>query len=119
LNPNQYPVLTSNGSESLNNMFRIARQLSVYAIVENTWHKYVEWFYQRRQIAAAWETQGLVFSQKVTEMIKHHGDKGITYDVIALNWGINNYDVYNRNGLTKTIIFYTYIIFYLILKFKQ
>ena len=51
--------------------------------------------------------------------IKHRGDKGRTYDVIPLDWGINNYDVYNRNGLIETVIFYTAIIFYLILKFKQ
>jgi hypothetical protein len=35
----------------------------------------VEWFYKRREITAAWETQGLVFSQKVMELIKHRGDK--------------------------------------------
>jgi hypothetical protein len=44
---NRWGIMTSNGSESLNNMFRIARQLSVYAIVENTWHKCIEWFYKR------------------------------------------------------------------------
>jgi hypothetical protein len=111
--------MTSNGSESLNNVFRITRQLPVCTIVENTWHKCVEWFYQRRQITVAWEAQGLVFSQKVTELIKHRGDKGRSYDVIPLDWGINNFDVYNRNGLIETVIFYTYIYFYLILKFKQ
>jgi hypothetical protein len=63
--------------------------------------------------------QGLVFSQKVTKMIKHRDDKGRTYDVIPLDWGINNFDVYNRNGLIETVILYTCIIFYLILKFKQ
>jgi hypothetical protein len=77
--------MTSKGLESLNNVFRIARQLSVCAIFENIWHKCVEWFYKCREITAAWETQGLVFSQKVTELIKHHGDKGITYDVIPLD----------------------------------
>jgi hypothetical protein len=77
--------MTSNGSESLNNMVRIARQLLVCAIIENTWHKCVEWFYKRREVAAAWEAQGLVFSQNVTEWIKHHGDKGRTYDVIPLD----------------------------------
>jgi hypothetical protein len=65
----------------------------------------------RREVAAAWESQGLVFSQKITELIKHHGDKRRTYDVIPLDWGINNYDVYNRNRLIETVIFYTYIIF--------
>jgi hypothetical protein len=42
---NRLGRMTSNGSESLNNVFRIARQLPLYAIVENTWHKCVEWFY--------------------------------------------------------------------------
>jgi hypothetical protein len=111
--------MTSNGSESLNNVFRIARQLSVCAIVENTWHKYVEWFYKHREIAAAWEGQGMVFSQKVTELIKHRDDKVRTYDVIPLDWGINNYDIYNINGLIETVIFDTYIIFYSTSKFKQ
>jgi hypothetical protein len=101
-----------NGSESLNNVFRIARQLLLCAIVENTWHKCVEWFYKCREITATWEIQGLVFSQKVTELIKHRSDKVRTYDVISLDWGINNYDVYNKNGLIETVIFNTYIIFY-------
>jgi hypothetical protein len=61
----------------------------------------------------------MVFSQKITELIKHRGDKGRTYDVISLDCGINNYDVYNRNGLIETVIFDTYIIFYSTLKFKQ
>jgi hypothetical protein len=30
---------------------------------------------------------------------------------IPLDWGINNYDVYNRNELIETVIFYTYISF--------
>jgi hypothetical protein len=66
---NRWGIMTSNGSESLNNVFRIARQLLVCAIVENMWHKCVEWFYQRQQITAICEAQGLVFSQKVTEML--------------------------------------------------
>jgi hypothetical protein len=33
---NRWGIITSNGSESLNNVFRIARQLSICAIVENT-----------------------------------------------------------------------------------
>jgi hypothetical protein len=39
---NRWGIMTSNGSETLNNVFRIARQLPVCAIVENTWHKCVE-----------------------------------------------------------------------------
>jgi hypothetical protein len=61
--------MTSNDSESLNNMFRIARQLLICAIIENPWHKCVEWFYKRREVAAFWEAQGLIFSHKVIELI--------------------------------------------------
>jgi hypothetical protein len=50
-------------------------------------------------------------SPKGHETDKNHDDKGGTYNVVPLDWGINNYDVYNRNGLIETIIFYTYIIF--------
>jgi hypothetical protein len=45
---NRWGIMTSNGSKSLNNVFMIARQLPVCAIVENIWHKRVEWFYQHR-----------------------------------------------------------------------
>jgi hypothetical protein len=45
---NRWGIMTINGSESLNNVFRIARQLPICAIVENMWHKCVEWIYQRR-----------------------------------------------------------------------
>jgi hypothetical protein len=107
---NRWGIMTNNGSESLNNVFRIAIQLLICSIIDNTWHKCVEWFYNRREVAAALESQALVFSQNVTVLIKHHGDKGRTYDVIPLDWGINNYDIYNINGLIETIIFYTYII---------
>jgi hypothetical protein len=116
---NRWGIMTSNGLKSLNNVFRIARQHSVCAIVENMWHKCVEWFYKRREITAAWEAQCIVFYQKITELIKHRGDKGRTYDVIPLDWSINNYNVYNRNGLIETIIFDTYIYFYSTSKFKQ
>jgi hypothetical protein len=53
---NWWEIMINNCSESLNNVFRIARQLPVCAIVENTWHKCIEWFYKHREVAAAWKT---------------------------------------------------------------
>jgi hypothetical protein len=47
---NQWEVMTSNGSESLNNVFRIARYFLICAIIENTRHKCVEWLYKCREI---------------------------------------------------------------------
>jgi hypothetical protein len=71
---NQRGIMTSNSSESLNNVFMIAKQLPICVIVKNMWHKYVEWFYNRREVTTAWEAQDLVFSQKVTKLIKYHSD---------------------------------------------
>jgi hypothetical protein len=39
---NRWGVMTSNDLKSLNNVFRIARQLSISAIIDNAWHKCVE-----------------------------------------------------------------------------
>jgi hypothetical protein len=55
-------------------MFKIVRQLLVYAIIDNTWHKCVEWFYKRQEVTTTWEAQDLVFSQMITKLIKHHDD---------------------------------------------
>jgi hypothetical protein len=77
--------MSNNGSKSLNNVFRIARQLPVYAIVVNTWHKCVECFHKRQKVTAVWEAQGPVFSQKFIALIKHRGDKERIYDVIPLD----------------------------------
>jgi predicted sugar kinase len=79
--------MTSNGSESLNNVFRIARYFLICAIIENTWHKCVEWLYKCREITGVWEVQGLIFSSNFMKLIKYYGDKMRTYDVIPLNWG--------------------------------
>jgi hypothetical protein len=46
----------------------------------------------------------MVFFQKVTELIKYHSDKEIIYNVIPLDWSINNYDVYNINGLIEMVL---------------
>jgi hypothetical protein len=116
---NRWGIMTSNDSESLKQRVQDRQITFGMCYLENTWHKYVEWFYKRREIIAVWEAQNLIFSHKVTELIKYHGHKGRTYDVVPLDWGIKNYNVYNRNGLIEMVIFYTYIIFYLTLKFKQ
>jgi hypothetical protein len=82
----------------------IVRQRSICAIVENTWHKYIEWFYKRREILAVWEAQGLMFSQNIIKLIKYHGNKRITYDIMPLDWGYkllvcNNLELNNMINL--------------------
>ena len=44
---NRWGIMTTNGSESLNNVFRVARQLPVTAIVERIFYKVVDWYVKR------------------------------------------------------------------------
>jgi hypothetical protein len=112
---NRWEIMTINGSESLipysgspdNFSYVLSSRIRGIHVLSDS--------ISVEKLQHLGKTQGLVFSQKVTKLIKYHGDKGISYDVIPLDCGINNYDVYNRNELIKTIIFYTYIIF---IKFK-
>jgi hypothetical protein len=41
--------MTSNGSESLNRIFKTCRCLPIVAIVEGTWYKCVNWFDERKK----------------------------------------------------------------------
>jgi hypothetical protein len=44
-------IMTNNGSEALNSVFRVERILPVAAIIEGTWYKYAKWFYKREMEA--------------------------------------------------------------------
>ena len=48
----RWGIMTTNGSESLNNVFRQSRKLPVAAIVEDTFYKCNAWFVKRREQAA-------------------------------------------------------------------
>ena len=57
--------MTTNGSESLNKVFKYSRRLPVAAIIEDTFYKCMTWFAQRRA-KAEWEaSQGQQFSCRV------------------------------------------------------
>jgi hypothetical protein len=43
------------------------------------------------------------YTEKIAEPIKYQGNKGRLYDVISLTWGINNYDVCNRNNVLEEV----------------
>jgi hypothetical protein len=61
--------MISNGSESLNRVFKTCRCLSVVAIVESTLYKCVNWFDERRNISMILVNEGKVWSMKVTEKL--------------------------------------------------
>jgi hypothetical protein len=66
----RWGIMTSNGSESLNRVFKICRCLPVIAIVEGTWYKYINWFDERRNRSIVLVNGGQVWSTKITEKLK-------------------------------------------------
>lgn len=71
----RWGIMTSNGSESLNRVFKAVRMLPVVAIVEGTWYKCVSWFDDRRIASSATVSDGFVWSRSVTEKLIKRGDK--------------------------------------------
>jgi hypothetical protein len=47
----QWGIMTSNGSEALNSVFRVERTLPVAAIVKGTWYRCAKWSDKRKMEA--------------------------------------------------------------------
>ena len=54
----RWGIMTTNGSESLNNVFKQSRRLPVAAIIEDTFYKCVSWFVDRREKAIQCMNEG-------------------------------------------------------------
>lgn len=61
--------MTSNGSESLNNVFKYSRRLPVMAIVEETFNKCLEWFVDRRRSSLDLANSGKMWSRRVEKLL--------------------------------------------------
>ncbi|XP_078176654.1 uncharacterized protein LOC144570794 [Carex rostrata] len=101
----RWGIMTSNGSKSLNNVFRTSRRLPVAAIIEETFYKCVNWFVERRENAVELQAAGQLFSirvhkklNKYTEKVKkmsalafgHHGEFMVTSHGENINFDMEN-----------------------------
>ena len=66
----RFGIMTTNGSESLNSVYKIARTLPVAALVENTFYHTIEWFNARKKLAQNRANTGLVFSDRVSKILR-------------------------------------------------
>jgi hypothetical protein len=65
----RWGIMTTNGSESLNAVFKDSRRLPVVALVEDTFYKCLNWFMERRQKAVARLNQQQPWSERVQEIL--------------------------------------------------
>jgi hypothetical protein len=89
----RWGIMTTNGSESLNNVFKQSRRLPVAAIVEDTFYKMNEWFVQRRERAAEVLASGQRWSTRVEKRLAKHTNKASQMKVVPYGYEQGEYEV--------------------------
>jgi hypothetical protein len=91
--------MISNGSESLNRVFKTCRFLSIVTIVEGTWYKYVNWFEERRNTSMILVNGGKVWSTKVTGKLNKIAEKSRPHrlDPYGSDRGGGDYEVIHHS----------------------
>ncbi|XP_078167095.1 uncharacterized protein LOC144561871 [Carex rostrata] len=98
----RWGIMTTNGSESLNAVFKQSRMLPVAAVVEDTFYKLNAWFQERRAKAAELIRMNQSFSTRVEEKLRRHRDKGATMTVIPMGNDGTEFEVQNPNEYVPT-----------------
>jgi hypothetical protein len=89
----RWGIMTSNGSESLNNVFKYSRRLPVMAIVEETFNKCLEWFVDRRRSSLDLANSGKMWSRRVEKLLVKRGAKAGSMHVISYGDERGEYEV--------------------------
>lgn len=104
--------MTTNGSESLNNVFKQSRMLPVVSLVEETFYKLNAWFVERHAKATALASRDQTFSDRVEEKLRKHREKCSVMRVVPYGTTDTEYEVQvqneiipprmNQNGIIET-----------------
>ena len=71
----RWGIMTTNGYESLNNIFKKSRMLPVVVLVKDTFYKCIEWFKDRREKAGARIADGRRFSGRLEGLLVRRANK--------------------------------------------
>lgn len=93
----RFGIMTTNGSESLNSVFQLARRMPVAALVQATFYKCNSWFVERRDRAMELQDKGQVFSDRVLQKIKKRWEKAAKMKLVRFTSGIGEYQVSSPN----------------------
>lgn len=89
----RWGIMTTNGSESLNAVFKISRRLPVAAVVEDTFYKLNKWFFDRWNKAQMGVQHGQVWSDRVSTLLQKRIEKGRDMTVIPYRSGHGLFEV--------------------------
>ncbi|TVU18456.1 hypothetical protein EJB05_34558, partial [Eragrostis curvula] len=89
----RWGIMTSNGSESLNNVFKKSRRLPVTATVEETFNKCLEWFVDRRRSSLDLVNSKKLWSQRIDNLLIKRGNKAGSMHVTSYGDEGGEYEV--------------------------
>lgn len=89
----RWGIMTSNGFESLNNVFKYSWRLPVTAIVEETFNKCLKWYVDRRKAALDLTELGKIWSQRVENILLKRGNKAGSMHVTSYGDEGGEYEV--------------------------
>ncbi|XP_078161847.1 uncharacterized protein LOC144557190 [Carex rostrata] len=96
-NGSRWGIMTTNGSESLNNVFQRSRRLPVVALVEDTFYKLVDWFRERKQKAMTRINERHEWSARVEALLVRRGKRCLAMTAISYGEPRGEYDVMTKN----------------------
>ena len=99
----RFGIMTTNGSESLNAVFKESRMLPVAALVEEIFYKCNSWFVQRRQAAMEQRDAKKPFFERVHVKLAKRWEKGTKMDVILYSHGEGKYEVTGPNEYVPVV----------------
>ena len=102
----RFGTMTTNGSESLNGVYKLARTLPVAALVENTFYHTLEWFNKRKKLAEERASGGLIFSDKVTEIIQRRCERARRHRVRIICGDESTFEIQVRDKVFDAIYFF-------------
>ena len=92
----RWGIMTTNGSESLNNVFKLTRRLPITAIVQDTFYKMTSWFCERRKKAQVALKHSQMWSNTVSLLLQKRNNKSLNMIVIPYNMTHDVYEVIVR-----------------------
>ncbi|KAJ3696672.1 hypothetical protein LUZ61_000377 [Rhynchospora tenuis] len=92
----RWGIMTSNGSESLNSVFRVERRLPVTAIVEGTFYKCSNWMNQRTQLVLERLSLGEIWPKRIEDKLQKHSDKADSMSTTTLRLDLGTFIVKAR-----------------------
>ncbi|KAJ4809963.1 MuDR family transposase [Rhynchospora pubera] len=89
----RYGIMTTNGPECLNTIFKGICELPITAMVELTFHKSAKYFAERKEAASKIQIDNQLWSNKITAILGLRKDKASKHEITGYHFGTSIHEV--------------------------